>query len=437
MALMNKCPFCMATVATAAATCEYCGSSISTGTCYSCKKPNAPGATVCASCGGKYLVGVEPQFVPTVKEKPAHVPDKGIHAGRPQEFPELAPAQRAEIAAMLAKDEPQPEPDGPDEPEEEPDEELEERREEGQEEDQEEEQPAEPDGENPEPAPAAPPPVPRKAVMPKGYEKMSEKLDDDNGLPVAVRCQGDNSEMVMVPASAFVMGAPDDEGEGDEHPRREVWLEAFYIDKHKVTVAQFRKFCTIMRREMREQPPWSTDAHPVVNVSWYDAAAYCEWAGKLLPTEAQWEKSARSGTSTKYNSGDSEKGQEERAWYAANSGRQAHPNGGKNPNNYGLYDMPGNTLEWCQDGYEEDYYGHAPDMDPRGSDSASVLVCRGAAWNLDAGYLRCARRGSRPPDHKADNIGFRCVSVYLPTLNPLTKEAPAEKPAAEEEEYED
>lgn len=421
MALMNKCPFCMATVASAAATCEYCGLSIATGTCYACKKPNAPGAAVCAFCGGKYLVGVEPRFVPTVKEKPAPSPDKGINAVRPAEFPELAPAQRAEIASLLAKDEPRPVPDGADEREEAPDEE------------QEEELTEELGEETGGPAPAAPPPAPRKAVMPKGYEKMSDKLDDDNGLPVAVRCLGDNSEMAMIPASAFVMGSPAGEGEADEHPCREVWLEAFYIDRHKVTVAQFKKFCTMMRREMREQPSWSTDSHPVVNVSWYDAAAYCEWAGKQLPSEAQWEKAARAGSAAKFNSGDNEKGQGEYAWYAANSNRQAHPNGRKMPNSYGLYDMPGNTLEWCQDGYEEDYYGHAPDMDPRGSDSASVLVCRGAAWNLDAGHLRCARRGFRPPDCKADNLGFRCVSVYLETLNPLNKEALAEKHDTEEE----
>ncbi len=423
MALMDKCPFCMGTVPANTPVCEHCNLGIATGTCYACKKLNAPGAQVCAFCGGKYLVGVEPGFVPIVKEKPAPVVQRGIHANRPPEFPELAPALREELTAKLAEQAPQPE-----------ESEAEETSCETEEsEDEAQETPAETAAEEPVTPPPAEAPPPAKAVLPKIYEKISEELDPENGLPLEVRCLNDYSEMTMIRAGAFVMGSPDEEGNPDEHPRREIWLEAYYMDRRQVTAGQFRKFCTLMRRDMPAQPPWSTDKHPVVNVSWYEAAAYCEWAGKFLPTEAQWEKAARAGSDTKFSTGAGEKGLGDYAWYSANSNQRAHPAGEKKPNKFGFYDLPGNALEWCQDGYDETFYEHGTDKDPRGTESAIVLVCRGGAWNLDASNLRCARRGCRQPNDRTDNLGFRCVSATLNPLNAPSAEPPAQDAESEEE----
>ncbi|MBI4803098.1 MAG: SUMF1/EgtB/PvdO family nonheme iron enzyme [Elusimicrobia bacterium] len=354
MALMNRCPFCMGSVPPNAVTCGHCGLTITPGTCYACKKENAPAAGVCAYCGGKYLIVNESKLNAPVKKKEEPAP----------------PAVK---------------------------------------------EPSEPIPEPPKPAPLSPQTAPPRA-LPKGFDGLTDKLDEATGCPVAARCRADAAEMALIPAGKFSMGALEEEGARDEHPCREISLEAFYIDKCKVSVAQFRKFCAAAKREMREQPPWSGDAYPVVNVNFYDAAAYCEWAGKSLPTEAQWEKAARGGVEATYSFGENEKEIGDYTWYAANSKQQAHPVGEKKPNNYGLHDMPGNVLEWCLDGYDENYYKTAPEADPGGSDSAIVIVCRGAAYNLDGDYARCARRGFRQPDARQNNLGFRCVLSFRASL---------------------
>ena len=171
--------------------------------------------------------------------------------------------------------------------------------------------------------------------------------------------------MVLIPAGEFLMGSPEGEGHDDEHPRRKVHLEAFRMDEHPVSVEQYREFCQSAGRTFPKQPDWSADDQPVVSVSWDDAAAFAAWAGKRLPTEAEWEKAARGGTSTTHPFGD-ESLLGEYAWFRDNSDGRTHPVSQKRPNPYGLFDMQGNVWEWTADWYGAQYYAVSPERCPKG-----------------------------------------------------------------------
>ena len=216
-------------------------------------------------------------------------------------------------------------------------------------------------------------------------------------------------DMALIPAGGFFMGSPDREGGADESPRREVYLDAFCIDKREVTLADYKAFSASYGRPMPEQPLWSGSTYPVVSVDWDDASAYCEWAGKRLPTEAEWEKAARGGAVTRYSFGDDESKLEEYAWYHANSGGQSHPVGLKRPNQYGVYDMAGNVWEWTADRYGINYYKAAPSENPKGPGSGPQRVLRGGSWNFFDVSCRPGDRGSDFPSSRSPRGGFRCV----------------------------
>ncbi|MCX5794253.1 MAG: formylglycine-generating enzyme family protein [Elusimicrobia bacterium] len=215
-------------------------------------------------------------------------------------------------------------------------------------------------------------------------------------------------DMVLIPSGEFQMGSPEGQGEPDEHPRHEVFLDAYSIDKYPVTVAQYKVFSEATHRSMQPRPVWNKDDHPVVYVSWDDAEAYCAWAGKRLPTEAEWEKAARGGTDAKYSFGDDETRLGDYAWYIDNSSGTTHPVGAKKPNPYGLYDMIGNVYEWVSDRYGEDYYGKSPPRNPPGPGSGGARVLRGGSWGNTAYYCRSANRYSSAPRVGYDLRGFRC-----------------------------
>ncbi|MCX5796903.1 MAG: formylglycine-generating enzyme family protein [Elusimicrobia bacterium] len=215
--------------------------------------------------------------------------------------------------------------------------------------------------------------------------------------------------LVRVPAGKFWMGSPEGEGDDDERPRHLVLLPEFLIDRHPVTAAQFADFCRRMGRPAPQQPPWSADDHPVVNVSWEDARDYCAWAGKRLPTEAEWERAARGGTQTRYYFGDDEGGLGEYAWFRGNSGGQTHPVAGKAPNAFGLYDMHGNVWEWVADWYDPGYYARSPASGPRGPEAGVYRVLRGGSWSLFDVLCRCAARNRLLPRLSGLNLGFRCA----------------------------
>ena len=205
------------------------------------------------------------------------------------------------------------------------------------------------------------------------------------------------------------MGSPEGEGEPDENPRHKVFLDAYFLDRNAVTAAQYKKFAAATGRPLHPRPAWNKDDHPVVDVSWDDAAAYCEWAGQRLPTEAEWEKAARGGSQTIFSFGDDEGRIGDYAWYIDNSSGATHSVGTKKPNAYGLYDMIGNVYEWVSDWYGEDYYLSSPLRNPRGPSSGGARVLRGGAWGITPYYCRSANRYFSAARVGYDLRGFRCA----------------------------
>jgi len=220
----------------------------------------------------------------------------------------------------------------------------------------------------------------------------------------------DGAEMVSVPAGEFWMGS--DEGDAVEKPRRRVYLDAFRIDKFEVTNALYRRF---MESTGRAAPSYWNDAkwnepqQPVVGVSWNDAEVYCSWAGKRLPTEAEWEKAARGTDGRKYPWGEQWDGTRANS---AESKIGKTVGVGSNPNGvspYGAHDLAGNVWEWVADWYDESSYGRAPGKNPKGPDSGQYRVLRGGSWDNGLGLLRTSGRGSYSPADRNYYIGFRCA----------------------------
>jgi formylglycine-generating enzyme required for sulfatase activity len=216
--------------------------------------------------------------------------------------------------------------------------------------------------------------------------------------------------MALIPAGEFQMGSQEGEGQSEEHPLHKIYLDAYYIDKREVTAGQYKNFAESTGREMREQEPWSTDAHPVVRVNWYDAWAYCKWAGSRLPTEAEWEKAARGGMDADFNPEKDYVALDKYSWNGLNSGNLPHPVGLKEPNLFGLYDMRGNVWEWTADWLDYEYYRKSPAQNPQGPDSGRYRVLRGGSAHYDASYLRMAYRSSNFPGFRSDDVGFRCAA---------------------------
>ena len=242
--------------------------------------------------------------------------------------------------------------------------------------------------------------------------------------------------MVLIPAGEFQMGSKDPEGDNDEQSVHTVYIDAFYVDKYEVTNAQYKKFVDANPRWQKDRiDRWFYDGgylrhwnendypsgkanHPVVYVSWYAAVAYAQWAGKRLPTEAEWEYTARGGLAGKaypWEGGiDSSK-----ANYGRNVGNTT-PVSKYPPNGYGLYDMAGNVWEWCLDEYQEDFYARSPHANPiAGGTITSITDCftstttarvlRGGSWNYGPRLLRVALRNWALPSNTYGNYGFRCA----------------------------
>ena len=156
-----------------------------------------------------------------------------------------------------------------------------------------------------------------------------------------------------------------------------------------------------------------TDAHPIINVSWNDAMAFCKWLSKKegkiyrLPTEAEWEHACRAGTKTAYSFGDDPKELMKYGWFDGNADRKRQPVGQLLPNKWGLYDMHGNVYQWTADWHDPDYYKNSPEADPRGPADGTNKVMRGGEFSYPAWACRSAARKTRTPDYMTARTGFR------------------------------
>ena len=232
----------------------------------------------------------------------------------------------------------------------------------------------------------------------------------------------DGSHMIYVPAGTFKMGGKERHEGGMVH---DVHVEAFYISKYEITNKQFKKFVDANpewrkgRVHSRKYylKHWEGDSypsdkadHPVVYVSWFAARAYCKWAEVRLPTEAEWEKACRAGSTGKYCFGDDKSKLEDYAWYPDNSHRSTHPVGQKRANEWGIHDMHGNVREWTSSTYK-DYPYKANDGREDSNDTGSRRVLRGGGWGYSASGCRSAGRANGSPAYGGNDagLGFRVV----------------------------
>ena len=227
-------------------------------------------------------------------------------------------------------------------------------------------------------------------------------------------------KLVLIPAGEFLMGSPDSDQDAQsfEKPQHRVRItQPFYLGMTEVTQGHYRAVTGQSPSQFK-----GPDELPVENVSWEEAVAFCDKLndrekGRLggehyrLPTEAEWEYACRAGSKTRYSFGDDEAGLGECAWFEGNSGGKTHRVGEKRPNAFNLNDMHGNVWEWCQDWYDDGYYGRSNDADPRGPTRAEARVDRGGGWGSSARLCQSANRGRIAPGDRSDRLGFRVARV--------------------------
>jgi formylglycine-generating enzyme required for sulfatase activity len=243
-------------------------------------------------------------------------------------------------------------------------------------------------------------------------------------------------DMVRVEGGTFMMGNDEilEDDDSSALPVHEVKVASFRIAKTETTVAQWRAFCNATGRQMPNPPAWGwLENHPVVNVSWNDANAYCKWlsdsTGKTyhLPTEAQWEFAARGGVKGKgfiYAGG---QGMYMIGWFDENSNSGTQPVAQKRPNELGLYDMSGNAWEWCQDWYGPYATHNASGVQTSKDEYFKVL--RGGSWNYILQGSRAGFRNFFSPDSRLNDYGFRVAMEEQSAVTTPVQTPPAKEPA--------
>ena len=225
-------------------------------------------------------------------------------------------------------------------------------------------------------------------------------------------------EMVQIPEGPFTMGSQD--GDPDETPEHQVFLKGFFLDRKEVTQEEYMRFAKMTKRGTPKIEVFEDDQSKLLkpefaamSVSWDDALAYCRWAGKRLPTEAEWEKAGRGEGKRRYPWGDkfitngaNVDGSEDGFKYLAPPGSF---DAGRSP--YGLYDMTGNVAEWVNDTYDENYYKKSPYRDPKGPEGIGDLrVVRGGSWRETEANARLSKRFAAKHWRTDITIGIRCAS---------------------------
>jgi formylglycine-generating enzyme required for sulfatase activity len=237
----------------------------------------------------------------------------------------------------------------------------------------------------------------------------------------------DGGPMVRVPEGEFPMGVPKAARDGgvDERPNHDVFVDTFYIDTYEVTNGRYLQFITETGHRTPQHPsdpskglwqgnimPESIVDLPVINVDWYDADSFCKWAGKRLPTEAEWEKAAKGPNDWRFPWGNVEPTDRHlnynQVWHGeATLVPVGIYEAGKSP--YGAYDMAGNVWEWVADWYDPNYYSKSPARNPQGPETGTHKVLRSSGWQVETPQVRIFTRIKMEPLGRNHSTGFRCA----------------------------
>ena len=261
----------------------------------------------------------------------------------------------------------------------------------------------------------APKLAPKPALEPLSLQIVVKREDQQKQQKDASSSYVPEQGMVFIPEGEFIMG--DEKGAKDEMPQRTVTLDAYWMDRYPVTNAAYQAF--VEATGYRKPAHWrggtfeaGTENHPVTNVNLDGAQAYATWAGKRLPTEAEYEKAARGTQGQVYPWGDGFRNENVNSNndYGGTTPVDQFPDGASP---FGAMDMCGNVMEWCSDWYFDQAYQTGSTNNPTGPAGGQYKVARGGFYAENKSGVRCASRHYAPPATMQDHIGFRCAKTPL------------------------